>query len=82
MLLIMIPDQYPNNYKTLEIYTGYFDSLDIMILFSYPSSIVIMRDYSILFHSRIQENVIFVPSWSLRISIFHVLIILHIYCPQ
>ena len=33
MLLIMIPDQYPNYYKVLEIYTGYFDSLDIMILF-------------------------------------------------
>ena len=29
----MIPDQYPNCYKVLEIYTGYFDSLDIMILF-------------------------------------------------
>ena len=37
MLLIEIPDQYPNNYKALEIYTGYIDSLDIMILFSYPS---------------------------------------------
>ena len=41
----MIPDQYINFYKVLEIYTGYFDSLDIVILFSYPSSIVIMRDY-------------------------------------
>ena len=29
MLLIMIPDQYPNYYKVLEVYTGYFDSLDI-----------------------------------------------------
>ena len=44
MLLIMIPDQCPIYYKALEIYTGYFDSLDIMILFSYPSSIVITRD--------------------------------------
>ena len=44
MLLIMVPDQYPSNYKALEIYTGYFDSLDNMILLSYPSSIVIMRD--------------------------------------
>ena len=43
----MILDQYPNYYKVLEIYTGYFDSLDIMILFSYPSSIVIRRDYCI-----------------------------------
>ena len=43
----MIPDQYPNYYKALEIYTGYFDSLDI-ILFSYPSSIVIMRGFGIL----------------------------------
>ena len=43
----MIPDQYPNYYKALDIHTGYFDSLDIMILFSYPSSIVIMRDYYI-----------------------------------
>ena len=32
MLLIMIPAQYPNYYK--EIYTGPFDSLDVMILFS------------------------------------------------
>ena len=44
MLLITIPDQYPNYYKALEICTGYFDSLDIMILFSYLSSIVITRD--------------------------------------
>ena len=43
----MIPDQYPNYYKVLEIYTGYFNSLDIMIRFSYPSSIVITRDYCI-----------------------------------
>ena len=47
MLLITIPDQYPNDYTALEIYTGYFDSLDNMILFSYPSSIVITRDYCI-----------------------------------
>ena len=40
----MIPDQYPNDHKALEIYTGYFDSLDIMIFFAYPSSIVITRD--------------------------------------
>ena len=33
MLLIMIPDQYLNHYKALEIYTGYFNSLDNMILF-------------------------------------------------
>ena len=46
ILLIMIPDQYPNYYIELEIYTGYFDSLDIMILFFFnPSSIVITRDY-------------------------------------
>ena len=44
MLLIMTPEQNPNYYKALEIYTGYIDSLDIMILFSYPISIVIMRD--------------------------------------
>ena len=41
----MIPDQYPNYYKALEIYTGYLNSLDIMIFLSYPSSIVITRDY-------------------------------------
>ena len=45
----MIPDQYPNYYKALEIYTGYFDSLDIMILFSYPSGIVITKDYCTYF---------------------------------
>ena len=33
MLFIMIPDQYPNYYKVLEIYAGYFNSLDTMILF-------------------------------------------------
>ena len=48
MLLIMILDQYSNYYKALEIYTGYFNSLDIMIVFSYPSSIVITRAYCIL----------------------------------
>ena len=45
--LSVIPDPYPNYYKALEIYTGYFDSLDIMILFSYPSSIVITGDYCV-----------------------------------
>ena len=44
MLLIMIPDQYPKYYKASEIYTGYFDGMDNMILFSYPSSIIITRD--------------------------------------
>ena len=49
MLLIVIPDQCPNCNKTIEIYTGYFDSLDlIMISFSYHSSVVIARDYCIL----------------------------------
>ena len=49
MLLItcMIPDQYPNFYKALEIYTGYFNSLDDTILFSYPSGNIITRDYCI-----------------------------------
>ena len=42
----MMPNQYPKYYKAFEIHTGYFDSLDIMILLSYPSSIVIMRDYN------------------------------------
>ena len=31
--------------KASEIYTGYFDSLDTMILLSYPISIIITRDY-------------------------------------
>ena len=44
----MIPDQHPNYYKALEIYTGYFENLDIMILSSYPSSIIITRDYCIM----------------------------------
>ena len=26
MLLMMVPDQYPNYYKAVEIYTGYFNS--------------------------------------------------------
>ena len=33
MLLIMIPDQYPNHYQAVEIYTRYFDSLDILMVF-------------------------------------------------
>ena len=41
----MIPDQCPNYYKALEIYTGYFDSLDNIKFLSYPSSIVITRDH-------------------------------------
>ena len=59
MLLIMIPDQYPNYYSKVSkvafiilspsaieaSHTGYFDSLGIMILFSYASSIVITREY-------------------------------------
>ena len=48
MLLITIPDQYCNDYKALQIYTGYFDSLGIMILSSYPSSIIVTRDYCLL----------------------------------
>ena len=53
MLLIMITDQYSNYYKAWKIYTGYFDSLDIITLFSYPSSIVIPRDYCIVVDTRI-----------------------------
>ena len=41
-----ISDQYTNYYKAFEIYAGYINTLEFMILFSYPSSIVIMRDYS------------------------------------
>ena len=48
MLLNMISAQYPNYCKAEEVDTGYFDSLDILILFSYLSSIVIMRDYCIV----------------------------------
>ena len=59
MLLIMVPDQYPNYYKVLENYTGYFDSLDIMILISYPSSIVITRDYCMCFSSKVMAQNVF-----------------------
>ena len=41
----MIPDQYPNYYKALEIYTGYFNSLDIMILLKKSLQYRLMRDY-------------------------------------
>ena len=47
----MIPDQYPNYYNVLEIYSVCFDSLDIKMCFSYPSSIVITRDYCIRFQA-------------------------------
>ena len=49
MLLITVLDQYPSYYKALEMYTGYFNSLDIMIFLSYPSSIVTTRDYCTLY---------------------------------
>ena len=61
---MMIPDQYPNYYK--EIYTGNFDSLDIMILFSYPSSIVITRDYcntALIKTEDLKENVVIITLW-------------------
>ena len=46
MLYVMIPYQNHNYYKALEIYTGWFDTLDIIdLLFSYPSSIIITKDY-------------------------------------
>ena len=54
----MIPDQYPNYYKVLEIYSGYFDSLDIMTLFSYPNSIVLTRDYCTLCLQKINRTAI------------------------
>ena len=38
MLHIMIPDQYPNYYKAVEMYTGYLDSLEIAILLYCSSS--------------------------------------------
>ena len=56
MLLITIPDQYPNYYKILEIYTGYFDSLDIMILFSYPSTQQYRNNQDMLQSSKITRN--------------------------
>ena len=65
MLLSMIPDQYPNYYKALEIYTGYFDSLDKMILFSYPRSIIITRDYCTVSE---QSQVVFIKTGTLTLT--------------
>ena len=47
ILLITIPNLYPNRSQTMEIYTGHrhVDGLDILIPFSYPSSIAITRVY-------------------------------------
>jgi hypothetical protein len=47
ILLITIPYLYPNHSQTIEIQTGYIDSLVIMINFPYPISIVITRVYCI-----------------------------------
>ena len=52
----MTPDQYPNYNKALQIYTGCFDSLDIRLLFSYPSSIIVTRDYCISVYRGIELN--------------------------
>jgi hypothetical protein len=45
IMLITIPNLYPNHSQTIEIQTGYIDSLVILIHFPYPISIVIMRVY-------------------------------------
>jgi hypothetical protein len=49
ILLITIPNLYPNQSQTIEIQTGYIDSLVILIHFPYPISIVITRVYCISF---------------------------------
>ena len=41
MLLITIPNLSSKHYQIIEIYAGYIDSLDILIHFPYPNSIVI-----------------------------------------
>ena len=48
VLLITIPNLYPNHSQTIEIQTGYIDSLVILIHLPYPSSIVITRVYCTL----------------------------------
>ena len=45
ILLITIPNLYLNHSQTIEIQTGYIDSLVILIHFPYPISIVITRVY-------------------------------------
>ena len=45
MLLITIPNLSSKHYQIIEIYTGYIDSLDMLIHFPYPNSIVITRVY-------------------------------------
>jgi hypothetical protein len=45
ILLITIPNLYPNHSQTIEIQTDYIDSLVILIPFAYPISIVITRVY-------------------------------------
>jgi len=45
ILLITIPNLYPNHSKTIEIQTGYIDILVILVHFPYPISIVITRVY-------------------------------------
>jgi hypothetical protein len=48
ILLITIPNLYTNHSQTIEIQTGYIDSLVIAIHFAYPISIVISRVYCTL----------------------------------
>jgi hypothetical protein len=45
ILLIAIPNLYTNHSQTIEIQTGYSDSLVILIHFPYPIIIVITRVY-------------------------------------
>ena len=69
MLLIMISDQYPNNYKALKIYTEYFDSLDNMILLSYPTSIVITREYCTVMFANHQIRHQATSKWAVNLMI-------------
>lgn len=65
--LIVIANLYQKHYQTIEIYTGYIDSLDILIHFSFTSRIVITRVYCIgminrvLLHQSLQHQICIPP---------------------
>jgi len=56
ILLITIPNLYPNHSQTIEIPTGYIDSLVIVIHFPYSIRIVMTRVYCTL--NKIENSMI------------------------
>jgi hypothetical protein len=65
MLLITIPNLSSKYYQMLKIYTGYIDSLDILIHFPYPNSIGI----SSLLYAMFKQSILVVLFYRLYLAL-------------